>query len=113
MTKQVNTIASYRGYTYEDSLVLGANMFGSNWNTENVILEIDFLFDQLLQEAQCQQGTSTRDTIKLIHLDVLRHFCYQADLISGLPTYWYEQSCEQQERCEEAIDAFLNAEEAA
>jgi hypothetical protein len=108
MTNRVNIIEPYRGYTYESSLALGVNMFGSNWNTENVVFEIDFLCDQLLREGQNQRGASARDTIKLIHLDVLRYFCYQADLISGCPTYWFEQSCEQQEHYEEAIEAALN-----
>lgn len=101
---RLNSEKTYLGYTWDDALQIGTEMFGENWCTQDVINELEYCWEIALDEAEIGQGSSCSDTRKEHLLYIVREWCMKVDKKQGLDINWYFDSLKQQVEMQDAID---------
>ena len=81
---------TFMGYDIDSANELGVSMFGEMWCLQNVIDELDYLWDQAKKEAKIGTTCSSKRISRENKCYVLREFCMMIDKESGLSTQWYD-----------------------
>lgn len=94
----------FMGYDIDTANELGIEMFGEMWCLQDVLSELEYMWQISLDEAEIGQGCSSKRVTKENRLYVLREFCMMIDKESGLPAKWYDENLEYQQQMQKAID---------
>ena len=95
---------TFMGYDIDSANYLGYEMFGEMWCLQDVLNELEYMWQISLDEAEIGQGCSSKRVTKENRLYVLREFCMMIDKESGLSTKWYDENLEYQQQMQTAID---------
>lgn len=97
------------GYTFEEALSVGEQIYGDPmWNVQMVLNDLEWMWENALEEARILQGSSSKDYVKGNQLEMLREWCMTVDKMSDCPTHWYDESIRVQKDYEDEIESIWN-----
>jgi len=106
---RLNSEDTYLGYTWDDALRIGTEMFGETWCTQDVVSELEWAWSIALNQAEIGQGSSSSDTRKEYLLYILREWCMKVDKKQGYDISWYLDSLKLQVEMQDAINETWDA----